>query len=165
LAGGGRAEQGGGPPGPSRRGRGGGSPAALAGARDRDPPAAPDVAEPRGPRAARPGARPAGRRGRARARGMGDHHLPTRGNSRSGPAGGARVLAACPGSRIPDRRIAMTVELGVLIPTREAIMSDRPETGPLLTMAERAEAAGFDSVWIGDSITARPRHESRTPGR
>src|SRR6266851_6308365 len=53
-------------------------------------------------------------------------------------------------------------ELGVLIPTREAIMSGRPETGPLLTMAERAEAAGFDSVWIGDSITARPRHEPLT---
>jgi alkanesulfonate monooxygenase SsuD/methylene tetrahydromethanopterin reductase-like flavin-dependent oxidoreductase (luciferase family) len=56
----------------------------------------------------------------------------------------------------------MPVELGVLIPTREAIMSGRPETGPLLTMAERAEAAGFDSVWVGDSITARPRHEPLT---
>jgi probable F420-dependent oxidoreductase len=53
-------------------------------------------------------------------------------------------------------------ESGVLIPTREAIMSGRPETGPLLAMAERAEAAGFDSVWIGDSITARPRHEPLT---
>ena len=51
---------------------------------------------------------------------------------------------------------------GVLIPTREAIMSGRPEAGPLLTMAERAEGAGFDSVWIGDSITARPRHEPLT---
>ena len=56
----------------------------------------------------------------------------------------------------------MAVELGVLIPTREAIMSGRPETGALLTMADRAEAAGFDSVWIGDSITARPRHEPLT---
>jgi probable F420-dependent oxidoreductase len=56
----------------------------------------------------------------------------------------------------------MTVEFGVLIPTREAIMSGRPDTGPLLAMAERAEAAGFDSVWIGDSVTARPRHEPLT---
>lgn len=56
----------------------------------------------------------------------------------------------------------MAVELGVLIPTREAIMSGRPATAPLLTMAERAEAAGFDSVWIGDSLTARPRHEPLT---
>src|SRR5438067_8287524 len=56
----------------------------------------------------------------------------------------------------------MATQFGVLIPTREAIMSGRPETGPLLAMAERAESAGFDSVWIGDSITARPRHEPLT---
>src|SRR5919197_1509031 len=56
----------------------------------------------------------------------------------------------------------MAAHFGVLIPTREAIMSGHPETAPLLTMAERAEAAGFDSVWIGDSITARPRHEPLT---
>src|SRR2546428_3342537 len=56
----------------------------------------------------------------------------------------------------------MAVEFGVLIPTREAVMSGRPETAPLLAMAERAEAAGFDSVWIGDSLTARPRHEPLT---
>jgi probable F420-dependent oxidoreductase len=51
---------------------------------------------------------------------------------------------------------------GVLLPTREAVMSGRNETGPLQAMAERAEAAGFDSVWIGDSLTARPRHEPLT---
>jgi probable F420-dependent oxidoreductase len=56
----------------------------------------------------------------------------------------------------------MTVEFGVLIPTREVVMSGRPQTAPLLTMAERAESSGFDSVWIGDSITARPRHEPLT---
>ncbi|PYM19561.1 MAG: LLM class F420-dependent oxidoreductase [Candidatus Rokuibacteriota bacterium] len=56
----------------------------------------------------------------------------------------------------------MATQFGVLIPTREAIMSGRPESGPLLAMAERAEQAGFDSVWIGDSITARPRHEPLT---
>jgi probable F420-dependent oxidoreductase len=56
----------------------------------------------------------------------------------------------------------VTAQFGVLIPTREAIMSGRPGTGPLLAMADRAEAAGFDSVWIGDSITAKPRHEPLT---
>jgi probable F420-dependent oxidoreductase len=56
----------------------------------------------------------------------------------------------------------MTVEFGVLLPTRETVMSRHPETAPMLTMAERAEAAGFDSVWIGDSLTARPRHEPLT---
>jgi probable F420-dependent oxidoreductase len=56
----------------------------------------------------------------------------------------------------------MTVEFGVLLPTRESVMSGRLETAPLLAMAERAEAAGFDSVWVGDSVTARPRHEPLT---
>lgn len=56
----------------------------------------------------------------------------------------------------------MTVEFGLLLPTRESIMSGRPETAPLLALAERAEAAGLDAVWIGDSITARPRHEPLT---
>ena len=56
----------------------------------------------------------------------------------------------------------MAVEFGALIPTREAVMSGQPETAPLLALAERAEAAGFDSVWIGDSLTARPRHEPLT---
>src|SRR5438046_7872952 len=56
----------------------------------------------------------------------------------------------------------MTVELGVLLPTREAVMSGHPETAPLLAMAERAEASGFDAVWIGDSLIARPRHEPLT---
>jgi probable F420-dependent oxidoreductase len=56
----------------------------------------------------------------------------------------------------------MAVEIGVLIPTREVVMSGRPATAPLLTMAEHAEASGFDSVWIGDSLTARPRHEPLT---
>ncbi len=56
----------------------------------------------------------------------------------------------------------MPVEFGLLIPTREAVMSGRPETAPLLALADRAEAAGFDAVWIGDSLTARPRHEPLT---
>jgi alkanesulfonate monooxygenase SsuD/methylene tetrahydromethanopterin reductase-like flavin-dependent oxidoreductase (luciferase family) len=56
----------------------------------------------------------------------------------------------------------MTVEFGVVLPTRELVMSGRPDTAPMLTIAERAEAAGLDSVWIGDSLTARPRHEPLT---
>lgn len=63
-----------------------------------------------------------------------------------------------------DRDFARSrsVEFGVLLPTRETVMSGRPETAPLLAMAERAEAAGFDAVWIGDSLIARPRHEPLT---
>jgi probable F420-dependent oxidoreductase len=56
----------------------------------------------------------------------------------------------------------MSVAFGVLLPTRESIMSGRREAGAMLAMAERAEATGLDSVWIGDSLTARPRHEPLT---
>lgn len=56
----------------------------------------------------------------------------------------------------------MTVSIGYLLPTRETIMAGRPETAPLLALAERAEALGYDSLWVGDSLTARPRHEPLT---
>ena len=54
------------------------------------------------------------------------------------------------------------IEAGILLPTRESVMSGRPAVGPMLAMAERAEALGFRSVWVGDSLTARPRHEPLT---
>ncbi len=54
------------------------------------------------------------------------------------------------------------VEIGVLLPTRDAVMSGRFAVGPLLAMAERVEAAGYDSIWVGDSILARPRFEPLT---
>ena len=41
-------------------------------------------------------------------------------------------------------------------------MSNRPAVAPMLAMAEQAEALGFSSVWVGDSLTARPRHEPLT---
>ena len=53
-------------------------------------------------------------------------------------------------------------KLGYLLPTRERIMEGRDETGSLLALAERAEALGFDSIWVGDSVTARPRHDPLT---
>jgi probable F420-dependent oxidoreductase len=56
----------------------------------------------------------------------------------------------------------MTARIGYLLPTRESIMEGRPEAEPLLALAERAERLGYDSVWIGDSLLARPRHEPIT---
>ena len=56
----------------------------------------------------------------------------------------------------------MTLRLGYLLPTRESIMEGRPEAEPLLSLAERAEKLGYDSVWVGDSVLARPRHEPIT---
>jgi len=54
------------------------------------------------------------------------------------------------------------VQLGYLLPTRERVMEGRPKTPPLLELAARAEAFGFDSVWVGDSLLARPRHDPLT---
>lgn len=56
----------------------------------------------------------------------------------------------------------MPPKIGYLLPTREAVMEGRPEAAPLLTLGEKAEDLGFDSVWIGDSIIAKPRHEPIT---
>ena len=56
----------------------------------------------------------------------------------------------------------MTPKLGYLLPTREQIMEGRPEAAPLMALAARAEAEGYDSIWIGDSLTARPRHDPLT---
>ena len=53
----------------------------------------------------------------------------------------------------------MGVKLGVLLPTRERVMAGQPDVAPLLALAERAEALGYDSLWAGDSLLARPRHE------
>ncbi|MBV8132015.1 MAG: LLM class flavin-dependent oxidoreductase [Alphaproteobacteria bacterium] len=56
----------------------------------------------------------------------------------------------------------MAPRIGYLLPTRERVMDGRPETGPLLDLAARAEGLGFDSVWVGDSLLARPRHDPLT---
>jgi alkanesulfonate monooxygenase SsuD/methylene tetrahydromethanopterin reductase-like flavin-dependent oxidoreductase (luciferase family) len=56
----------------------------------------------------------------------------------------------------------MPPQLGYILPTREFIMNGRHEAAPLLDLAAGAEALGFDSVWVGDSIVARPRHEPLT---
>jgi len=56
-------------------------------------------------------------------------------------------------------------QLGYLIPTRDAVMrapGGRADVRRMLELAVRAEQKGFDSVWIGDSILARPRFEALT---
>ena len=52
--------------------------------------------------------------------------------------------------------------IGYLLPTRDRIMAGSPDAAPLLALAEKAEALGYDSVWVGDSLLARPRHEPLT---
>jgi probable F420-dependent oxidoreductase len=56
----------------------------------------------------------------------------------------------------------MPPKIGYLLPTREQIMQGRPDAAPLLELAGRAEALGYDSIWVGDSVLARPRHDPLT---
>jgi alkanesulfonate monooxygenase SsuD/methylene tetrahydromethanopterin reductase-like flavin-dependent oxidoreductase (luciferase family) len=52
----------------------------------------------------------------------------------------------------------------VLIPTRGAVMHSarRPPVEECWMMARHADAAGYDAVWVGDSIVAKPRLEPLT---
>ena len=56
------------------------------------------------------------------------------------------------------------MRLGVLIPTRGVVMESarRPPLDTCWTMARHADEAGYDAVWVGDSIVAKPRLEPIT---
>ena len=56
----------------------------------------------------------------------------------------------------------MAPKLGYLLPTREQIMEGKPDAASLLALATRAEAEGYNSIWVGDSVLARPRHDPLT---
>ena len=54
---------------------------------------------------------------------------------------------------------------GVLLPTRGVLVyagSSGPRVEQVWQMAETAERAGYHSVWVGDSITSKPRMEPLT---
>jgi probable F420-dependent oxidoreductase len=54
-----------------------------------------------------------------------------------------------------------TIQIGILLPTRGVLFArNPPDVSPILIMAEKAEEAGYHSVWVGDSITAKPRLEA-----
>ncbi len=52
-------------------------------------------------------------------------------------------------------------ELGIVLPTRGVVLAggDDPDAGLVVRMARLAEDAGVDSVWVGDSLVAKPRLE------
>ena len=56
------------------------------------------------------------------------------------------------------------MRIGVLIPTRGIIMQSarRPPDDECWAMARHADAAGYDAVWVGDSVVAKPRLEPMT---
>jgi alkanesulfonate monooxygenase SsuD/methylene tetrahydromethanopterin reductase-like flavin-dependent oxidoreductase (luciferase family) len=51
------------------------------------------------------------------------------------------------------------VRVGIMLPSRETAMTGRHDARALVEFATTAEAAGFDSVWVGDSLLARTRAE------
>src|SRR5581483_3882011 len=56
-----------------------------------------------------------------------------------------------------------TVRFGIVLPTRDFIVRERMEDCPrIFALAERAEALGYESAWVGDSLLARPRLEVLT---
>src|SRR6516162_10905960 len=98
-------------------------------------------------------------------------------NSSPARSRASRIAAAPPNSPLPNppplagegragnatkTETDMPPKIGYLLPTRERIMEGRPQTGPLLDLAARAEGLGFDSVWVGDSLLARPQHDPLT---
>ncbi|MDA8077166.1 MAG: LLM class flavin-dependent oxidoreductase [Actinomycetota bacterium] len=51
------------------------------------------------------------------------------------------------------------VHVGLNLNNREALIAPEYGARDLLELGERAEGAGFDSLWVGDSLVARPRYE------
>ena len=54
---------------------------------------------------------------------------------------------------------------GYLLPTRGVVVAaggEAPDTEPIFSLAKKAENLGLDSVWLGDSVLAKPRMESFT---
>ena len=57
----------------------------------------------------------------------------------------------------------IVTKIGVLLPTRESVMyHGTGDPRPLVQLAIEAETAGYDSVWAGDSLLAKPRAEPLT---
>ncbi|MGH9114944.1 MAG: LLM class flavin-dependent oxidoreductase [Acidimicrobiales bacterium] len=50
-------------------------------------------------------------------------------------------------------------ELGLLLPSRESVLWAGGDLRLLVDAARSAEQGGYDSVWVGDSLLARPRGE------
>jgi alkanesulfonate monooxygenase SsuD/methylene tetrahydromethanopterin reductase-like flavin-dependent oxidoreductase (luciferase family) len=51
---------------------------------------------------------------------------------------------------------ASKVQFGLTLPNR-GVVTGATTVEEMLTLAEKAEATGWDSVWVGDSIFAKPR--------
>lgn len=57
--------------------------------------------------------------------------------------------------------MSKNLSFGILLPTRGVILAKTavPDLSPVFNLADAVEQAGYDSVWIGDSVTAKSRLE------
>ena len=56
----------------------------------------------------------------------------------------------------------MSAQVGLLLPSRESLLWADSDLAFLVGAAREAEELGYDSVWVGDSLLARPRGEPLT---
>jgi alkanesulfonate monooxygenase SsuD/methylene tetrahydromethanopterin reductase-like flavin-dependent oxidoreductase (luciferase family) len=54
---------------------------------------------------------------------------------------------------------ARAPQIGLLLPSRETVLWSGGDLALVVEAARLAERAGYDSVWVGDSLLARPRGE------
>ena len=55
-----------------------------------------------------------------------------------------------------------TCEFGVNLNNREPLLAQEYSVADLLGLSQQVEELGFASVWVGDSLLARPRHDPLT---
>ena len=75
-------------------------------------------------------------------------YLPARARGEGGARESGRVRGVKDRKRMPPK-------IGYLLPTRERVMEGRPETGPLLDLAARAEGLGFE-LGLGRRLAPGP---------
>src|SRR5438477_4675411 len=51
------------------------------------------------------------------------------------------------------------IQFGVNVNNREPLIAADYDLSMLLDLSTEVEAAGFDSVWVGDSLFSKPRYE------
>lgn len=56
--------------------------------------------------------------------------------------------------------VKASVKFGVNLNNREPLIAPGYGLTELLELAEKVDAAGFDSVWVGDSLFSKPRYEA-----
>ena len=58
--------------------------------------------------------------------------------------------------------LGTVIKVGLLAPMREALVFGDSDARAVVDVAVQAEQAGFDSVWVSDSLLARPRFDPLT---